>query len=315
MTDLTKRHLFIFTGFVLFSLVFLPLNVLADNFPSKPVTMIVPYRAGGSTDTMARVLAKALKKELGKPVVVVNRKGGGGSVGASYLNNSAPDGYTFMLGGDDIVTWNPLVHKVEFKRDDFRYLAAIAEYQNAIITLNDKPYKTLKELVEYSKSHPGIRYAYQTPLDKKVIDTILKKEGLDWTLVSTTGGGEAMQFLLGDKIDVTYSGGAHNKYRGKITVLSSLNKNRLAGDPDVPTLKELGYGISMPSYVVFMTPVGVPDEIAGKLENAILKASQDKDFKTIVEERLKSPIIKVTSEELGPYMTNLGKELKALQSK
>ena len=304
--------------FLIALLIFIPVatvSVSASEFPSKPVTMIVPYRAGGSTDTMARVLAKALRKELGQPIIVVNRKGGGGTVGATFLKTSKPDGYTIMMGADDITTWNPLVQKVEFSRPDFRYIAAITEYQNALITLKDKPYKTLPELVAYSKKHPGIRCALQTPMDSAVIKRIVQKEGLDWNLVTTTGGGEMTQLLFGGKIDVAYSGGTHNQYMEKIEILASLNKNRLGAAPDKPTIKELGYGVSMPSYVIFMTPAGVPDDVAKKLESAIFKASRDKDFKTIVEERLKAPIISVDSAELTSYMADLEAELKSIANK
>ena len=295
--------------FVLFSTLLFSMTsmALAADYPTKPVTMIIPYKAGGSTDTMGRVLAKALRKELRQPVVVVNRTGGGGTVGATFLKNSKPDGYTIFMGASEIPVWNPLVQKVEFSLKDFRYLAAIAQYQNALITLKDKPYKTLPELIEYSKKNPGaIKCAYQTPLDKAVIEHILKEAGVDWRLISTTGGGEVMQLIFGNKIDISYSGGVHNQYLGKIEVLASFNESRLAGAKDKATLKELGYGVSMPSEVFFMTNADVSDAIANKLEKVILAASQDKDFKTIVEERLKAPVINVGSEELTKMLKNMG---------
>jgi tripartite-type tricarboxylate transporter receptor subunit TctC len=310
--DFQFKRLFLMLCIVVLSCSFASI-VQADEYPTKPVTMIIPYKAGGSTDTMGRVLAKSLRKELGKPVVVVNRTGGGGTVGATHLKKSEADGYTFMMGGDDIVTWNPLVQEVEFSRKDFRYLAAITEYQNALICLKESPYSSLPELVAYSKKNPGIRCATQTPLDSAVIKHITEKEGLDWTIVSTTGGGEVMQLLFGKKIDISYSGGFHNQYLENITVLASFNKDRLAGSLDKPSIRELGYEVSMPSYVVFMAPAGVPDKVAQKLEKAIIAASQDKDFQTIVEDRMKSPIINVGSAELTEHMIALESEFKALQ--
>jgi len=300
---------------VLLALLALPIMALADTFPSKPVTMIVPYRAGGSTDVMARILAKAMRKELGKPVIIVNRVGGGGSVGATFLKQAAPDGYTIMMGADEIPILNPLLQKVEFNMDDFHYLAAIAEYQTGLVTLASKPYKTLNQLVEYSKKHPGITCALQGPTDKAIINHIIKTNGLDWKTVSTGGGGEAMQLLLGEKIDVSYSGGVHSKFGNKLTVLASFNKNRLAGAPDKPSLDELGYNIAAPSYAIFMTHVKAPAAATQILERAIIKASKSKDFKTIVEDRLKAPVIEVGSKELKSYLSLMEKQLKPMFKK
>ena len=306
------KQLFSISLIGILSLLAIPLNCIAETFPTKPLTMIVPYRAGGSTDTMGRVLAKALKDELGQPVVVVNRKGGGGSLGASFLKNSGNDGYTFLMGGPDITTWNTLVQEVDFTMTDFRYLAAVAEYQNALVAGSDKPYKTLTELVAYSKEHPGISCAVLTPIDTKAINRIMKRENLDWKLVNTTGGSEIVQLLLGKKVDFAYSGGIHARYPQKLTVLASLNKDRLAGASDKPSAFELGYDIVVPSYILFMTPAGVTDEIAKILEEAILKASQSKDFKTIVQDRLKAPIIQVNADSLADYMPKLQEQMKAL---
>ncbi len=302
-----KRNLFYLSLIFLAGFLMVPALAMADAFPSKPVTLIIPYKAGGSTDTMGRVLAKALRKELGQPVVVVNRTGGGGTVGATFLKNAAPDGYTIFMGASEIPVWNPLVQDVEFSIKDFKYLAAIAQYQNALITLKEKPYNTLPELIEYSKKNPGtVKCAYQSPLDKAILKNLIEKTGVDWSLVSTTGGGEVMQLIFGKKIDISYSGGFHNQYLEKLEVLASFNETRLAGAKDKPTLKELGYGVAMPSEVFFMTHVNVPDAIALKLENAILVASTDKNFKIIVEERLKAPVINVGSKELTKMLENMG---------
>lgn len=289
----------------------IPLNTVAGKFPAKPVTMIVPYGAGGGTDTMARVLAKALQKELGQPVVVTNRKGGGGSVGASYLKNAPADGYTFLMGGDDIATWNALTQNVNYKFEDFRFLAAVTEYQNAIMTKSDAPYNTLDELVAHAKKKPGMSYAYQTQMDKTIIKMISDKEKLDLKIINAGGGSETVQLLLGDKLDFAYSGGIHNRYEGKLKVLASLNKARLGNKPDKPSTFEK-YGLNMPAYVLFMTPAGVPDGVAGTLEKAILKASQSKNFKTIVQERLKAPVIDVDAADLKDYMNKLYEQLKEM---
>ena len=305
------KALFVISLAVIFGLLVTPLTTIAGTFPTKPVTMIVPYGAGGGTDTMARVLAKALRKELGQPVVVANRKGGGGSVGAAYLKNAPADGYTFLMGGDDIATWNTLTQNVNFKFEDFRFLAALTEYQQALIAKSDEPYDNLDELIAHAKKNPGMSVAYIGPMDKALIKIMAEKEKLDLKFINVGSGSEIVQLLLGNKLDFSFSGGIHNRYEGKLKVLCSFNKARLGAHPDKPSIYEK-YGINMPSYVLFMTPVGVPDDVARTLENALLKASQDKDFKTIVQERLKAPIINVNAVDLTKDMSKLYEQLKGV---
>ena len=296
---------------VMVSLLIIPLTVMAGSFPTKPVTMIVPYGAGGGTDTMARVLAKALQKELGQPVVVANRKGGGGAVGASYLKNAPADGYTFLMGGDDIPTWIPLSTNVNFKFEDFRFLAAVTEYQQALITKSDSSYNNLDELITHARKNPGMSVSYFGPMDKALIKIMAEKEKLDLKYISTGSGSEVVQLLLGKKLDFSFSGGIHTRYEGKLKVLCSFNKARLGAHPDKPSIYER-YGVSMPSYVLFMAPAGIPDDVAKTLENALLKASQDKNFKTIVQERLKAPILNINAAELTMDVTKLNEQLKGM---
>jgi tripartite-type tricarboxylate transporter receptor subunit TctC len=284
----------------------------AAGFPNKPVQLIVPYRAGGGTDTMARVFAKALSKELGRPVPVVNHKGGGGAVGGSRLKNSKPDGYTILMGGDDIATYIPLVSEVDFAFGDFRFLAAVAEYQNAMYAKKGAPFTTFEELAAYAKDNPGIRLAHVGGITKPFMDRFVEQSGIDAKVIATGGGSEIVQLLLGDQIDAAYSGGVHNKNPEQWVVLGSFNANRLASAPDKPTFKEAGYELAMPAYVMFMTPAGVPDDVAATLEAALLKAAKDEDFLKIVEERLKAPALAVDSAELTDYMTALHQNMKAV---
>ncbi len=283
----------------------------ASDFPSKPVQLIVPYRAGGGTDTMARVYAKALSKELGQPVAVVNHKGGGGAVGGSRLKNAKPDGYTILMGGDDIASYIPLVNEVDFQFDDFRYLAAVAEYQNAMYAKKDAPFSTFEELAAYAKENPGIRLAHVGGITKPFIERFVEQNGIDAKIVATGGGSEIVQLLLGDQIDAAYSGGVHNKNPEQWVVLGSFNANRLPSAPDKPTFKEAGYELAMPAYVLVMTPAAVPDDVAATLEAALLKAAKDPDYLTIVQERLQAPALAVNSADLTTYMNDLHGSMKA----
>ncbi len=287
----------------------------ASDYPNKPVTMIIPYGAGGSTDTMGRIFANALGNELGQPVVVVNRKGGGGSVGASFLKNAPADGYTFLLGGiDEITAWNPVATEVDFTVEDFQFIGAVANYQNALVAHTDQPFSDLAEFVEFAKANPGTPVVSQGGMSAKMIDKVAEAEGLDLRVVNANSGSEAMQLLIAGNADMSYSGGIHANYEGQIKVLASLSETRLSGYPDKPTLKELGYGLAMPSIVGAMAPAGLPDDVAATLEAAIQAAAGDADFVTIVEERLKSKVEILSGAEVAAQIADMAVKLRPLAS-
>ena len=257
-------------------------------YPDQPVTLLVPYQAGGSTETLARVFSKALSDELGQPVVVKTRPGGGGAVGATELASSAPDGYTIMMSGSDPLLWTPLTLKVEYSPDSFTYVAQISEYQQAIVAKEEAPYSTFEELLSYSKAHPGLSYADQNAMSRAFIDYIAKEEGVTWTGIPTKGGGEMVPFLLGDKVNFAWSGGIHGRYQGKIKVLASMNADRLAATPDALSIKEK-YGIAMPGHMLVTAPKGVSADIVAKLESAIEAATKNEEYLDLLQNKLLFP--------------------------
>lgn len=260
----------------------------ASSYPSKPVKLIVPFKAGGSTETMARLLGKAMSKSLGQNVIVQTRPGGGGAVGATFVSGSPADGYTILFTTIASLTYEPLANdQIKYTANSFKYPAGISEYQMAFVALPDKPYKTLAELVAYTKKNPGLNAADQGGMSRAFINYIAKKEGVEWTAIPTRGGGEMVPFLLGGKIDFAWSGGVHQKYGDKMNVLASMLSHRLAAAPDVPSVKEL-YGISMPGAAVLAVPKDTPDDIVAKIESAAKASMDDADF-TKVLAKLKFP--------------------------
>jgi tripartite-type tricarboxylate transporter receptor subunit TctC len=192
--------------------------------------------------------------------------------------------YTNLSG----LIWNPMTLKaVKFKTSDFRWIAGVSEYQMSLITTPDKPYKTLKELVAYTKKNPGINVADMGGMSKAFINYLIKVEKVDWTPIPTRGGGEMVPFLLGGKVDFAFSGGVHQKYGDKMIVLASFLKDRLPLAPDAPSMGEM-YGISMPGNSVIAVPKGTPDDISAKLEAAVKASMDDADFTKILE-RIKFP--------------------------
>ncbi len=280
----------------------------AGAYPDKPITLIVPYKAGGTTHTMSMVLSKALGESLGGKVVVRTRPGAGSAVGVTFLSRAKPDGHTIAYTDLGNLIWNPMTKEdVAYKVDDVRIIAGVSEYQLALIATPDKPYKTLDELLEYSKANP-LNVADMGGMSKTFINYIAAKEDVKWTAIPTRGGGEMVPFLLGGKIDFAYSGGIHQKHGDKMIVLASFLKDGLAKNPEAPTTQER-YGIAMPGNSILIAPAGIPDEIAAKLEAAVKAAMDDPDF-TKVLENIQFPKRFIPSSEVNAFAADVTKSLE-----
>ncbi|MBT6276838.1 MAG: tripartite tricarboxylate transporter substrate binding protein [Chromatiales bacterium] len=280
----------------------------AAEYPKKPITLVVPYKAGGTTHTMSMVMSKALGKALGGKVVVKTKPGGGSAVGATFTAKAKPDGYTIMYSDLANLIWNPMTkNDVKFKTSDLHLIAGMAEYQMGLVTTPDKPYKTLPELLQYTKTN-ALNVADMGGFSKVFLNYIAAKEKVKWTAIPTRGGGEMVPFLLGGKVDFAYSGGIHQKHGKNMIVLASFMPNRLAKAPDAPSFQEM-YGISMPGNAVLTAPAGISDEIAQKLEAAAKQAMDDPDF-TKVLRNIQFPKRWIPSVELGPFAEEIAKGVK-----
>ena len=204
-------------------------NPALAEYPDKPVTLVIPYKAGGSTETMARVFSVALGSALGQKIIVKTKPGGGGAIGATEVSNAPADGYTLLFAASSTLLWPPLTQDVEYTLDSFDYVGKITDYQQAIVAKADAPFDTMEELIEYAKTQP-LNYADQSALSRKFIDFIGAEKGVEWTGIPTKGGGEMVPFLMGGKIDFAWSGGVHNRYGDKMKVLASMNSGRQSGN-------------------------------------------------------------------------------------
>ncbi len=271
-------------------------GAFAADYPSKPITMIIPWKPGGTTETMGQVLSKAMGKELGQKVIVKTRPGGGGAVGSTVASKSKADGYTIEFVGISTLTWIPMTQKsVKYKTSDFQFVAGVSQYQMGLVSVPGKPYTTLKELVTYSKANPGINVADMGGMSKAFVNFIAQQEGVDWTAIPTRGGGEMVPFLLGNKVDFAFSGGVHQKYGEKMIVLASFLSNRHPLAPNAPSTQEL-YGVAMPGDNGIVAPKGIPEAARAKLEAAVKASMDDPDFTKILE-RIKFPKRYLSSAE------------------
>ncbi|MFN3984382.1 MAG: tripartite tricarboxylate transporter substrate binding protein [Rhodocyclaceae bacterium] len=265
----------------------------ADNFPSKPLTMVIGWGAGGSTDIQGRVLATVLSEQLGQPVNVVNRPGAGGGVALAQLANSRDGGYTFVFGTSMTVTFGPLSAPATYDLDSFRYAAGVTLGQSAIVTGQNRPFSNWQELIAHAKANPGVSYANQTAFDRFLIDFIARQEGLDLRIVPTSGGAGMAPLILSGDVNFAYSGGTHSGYAntGEMPVLVSLADERLVAFPDAPTLRELGYEIDPGEIRVVMLPKNAPDNHVQRLAEALEAATKDPRFIEITEERILMPVV------------------------
>ncbi|NKC13692.1 MAG: hypothetical protein GKR94_16340 [Gammaproteobacteria bacterium] len=284
-----------------------PTTASAADYPDKPITMIVPWKAGGTTETMAQVLSKAMAEELGQKVIVKTKPGGGAAVGATYTARQKADGYTIMYADLGGLIWNPMTKPVKYKTEDFKIIAGISEYQMGLVTTPGKPYKTLPELIEYTKKNP-LNVADMGGMSKPFLEFIAKKEGVKWTPIPTRGGGEMVPFLLGGKVDFAYSGGVHQKYGDKMIVLASFLSAPLPKAPYAPSTQDL-YGIAMPGNSVLVAPKGVAPEVAAKLEAAAKASMADPDFTKILE-RIQFPKRFIASSEMDAFVAQVTEQLQ-----
>ena len=292
------------TSFALLLFAFVTMGVapaFAADYPTKPIEMQVAYAAGGLADSMARAVAKNMEGTLGQPVVVVNKPGAGGALGVTALKNAKPDGYTIGVVTGITLTYTPLVEKVSYTMEDFKYLASVGRFQEAFVAPPDKPYKNFKELVAYAKKNPGMTYASMHPIAENILTAIAKKEGLDWRAIPTKGGSEVMTAVVGKHVDFGFSGGIHTSFvkAGEMIVLAALGKQRLLASPDVPTLIESGYDLFFDNDNIIFAPKGIPDDAAKKLTAAIGKAAKDPKYVELLQSKLFIPALSLTGDDVA----------------
>jgi tripartite-type tricarboxylate transporter receptor subunit TctC len=254
-------------------------NATAQDYPSRPVTIIVPVAAGGSIDTLARLIGQKLSDRLGKPVVVENKTGGGMVIGAVAAAKAPPDGYTMLLGTSSPLAINVAVHKA-LPYDPIKDFVPVAHVANSPFTLAvnlSLPVNSVPELIKYAKDKPGeLSYGSAGPGSPHHLFTeLLKtKTGIDMTHVPYRGNVPGMTDLVAGHIQVMFSdpSGMPLIKEGKVRPLGVSTLDRLPALPHVPPLAEAGVpGFDAAAWVMLVLPAGTPKPIVDRL-NAELKS-------------------------------------------
>ncbi|MEW5863897.1 MAG: tripartite tricarboxylate transporter substrate binding protein [Pseudomonadota bacterium] len=278
---------------------------IAQTFPSRPVTLIVTFPAGGPTDLAGRALAEATSKYLGQPVVVENRPGATGTLGAAALVNARPDGYTLSMIP---VTVFRLPHMENVAFDpvkDIRYVIGVSGYVFAVVVRADAPWKTMADLVAYAKANPE-RINYGSHGIGSTVHLAMEElsaaQGVKLTHVPYKGSADMMTALLGGHIHVAVdsTGAVPHVSAGKARVLAVFTEKRVPFWPDVPTLAELGYGIVSTSPYGIGAPAATPPEVVKILHDAFKKGLEDPiHLKTL--EKFNQPLWYKSSEQYAQW--------------
>ncbi|MCM2474534.1 tripartite tricarboxylate transporter substrate binding protein [Rhizobium sp. CG5] len=261
----------------------LPTHAIAQDYPSKPITLYIGYGPGGQTDVVGRGVAKVLSEALGVPVNVVNKPGAGGALAASQLQKDAPDGYTAMFHTNSVVDADPFMSaRINFKPEDFAYAGMVTAFQQGLAAPKDAPYNSIQEYVAWAKQNPGSVFGSLSPLAKMYIDQIAKREGLDVNVMPLASGSEMINALLGKQAALVLSGGIHYRYPDDTKTIVATTTFRHVSAPDVGTIDEAGYGLGIDARTTLILPKGTPREILEKLSKALKATETDKDFNTLV---------------------------------
>jgi tripartite-type tricarboxylate transporter receptor subunit TctC len=285
-------------------------GALAQPYPSKPIRIVVPYAAGGTSDILARQIGPKLTDAWGQPVVVENKPGANGNVGADFVAKSAPDGYTLLLtdlGG--LVISASVYPKLPFNPSKDFSPVVMVSYSPHVLAVNpDVQVKDVKELIAMAKAHPGkLNFAISGIGGAPHLAGIefAQRTGVDWTYIPYKGGADAITGVVGRQAHVLFNGMLAtwpHVTGGRLKALAISSAQRVAGAPDTPTVAEQGLpGFETGSYQGVIGPAGMPRETVTKLNSELVKVLNTAEMK----ERFAKQGTEVrtdTPESLGKWM-------------
>jgi tripartite-type tricarboxylate transporter receptor subunit TctC len=281
------------------------------NFPTRPISMIVPFPPGGLADIVARPVAEAMSRELGQPVVIENRAGAGGGIGMAFAAKAPADGHTVLLSlssltvipeADALLGRAPM-----FTLASLRPVARFTADPTVLAVRAESPWKTVKEFVDDAKRRPGaLNYGSSGNYGTMHVpmEILAQTAGIKMAHVPFTGAAPAVVALLGGQIDAVSSGPAtvlqHVK-AGKLRVLAHWGNARLEVMPEVPALKDAGYNAEYAQWSGLFIPAGVPEPVAQRLRAAAKAAAQDAKVKEVIQ-NAGSPILYQDMPEFEQYV-------------
>jgi tripartite-type tricarboxylate transporter receptor subunit TctC len=250
---------------------------VAADWPDHPITFVAPFSPGGGIDLAARLIAKGVGEALHQSVIVENRPGAGGAIGAAHVAHSAPDGYTFLVGGNSVIT-NSLIHPSQpYKDDQLTPVVLMTITPSVIVTAADNPAKDLKEFLANAKRDRGGRITFSTAgngsAPQFVAEMLREATGLPVQPVSYKSGGEGVTAVVAGQVDATSE--ASNATLplikgGKLKALATTGDKHIASAPEIPTTAEEGYPtLRIVHWAGLLAPTGTPPAILDKMNAAV----------------------------------------------
>jgi tripartite-type tricarboxylate transporter receptor subunit TctC len=309
---------------ILLACLFAAAAARAQQYPSKPITMIVPFPPGGVADIVGRPLAAQMEKSLKQPVVVTNRTGAGGAVGMAAVAKSAPDGYTILMGLSSISIF-PVSDRImgrtpAYEMKDFAPIALITADPTVLVVSADSPWNTLQEFVASAKAYPGkINYSSSGVYGTLhvAMEIFANAAGIKLFHVPYQGGGPAVTALLGGQVHALASGPAAAIGQikgGKMRALASWSTERLPLLPEIPTFKELGYDAEFYIWSGVFAPAATPSPVLDRLRIVVRDAATSADFKSAME-KVSTPVTYLDAPAFRTYWERDAARLKVALEK
>lgn len=283
---------------------------------SRNTEIIVPFPAGGVTDLVARALAEGLSKELGQSFVVVNRDGGGGTIGATATALAAPDGFTLGFSAMGVITGRPhLRSDLRYNVKSFDYICQVSITPTVIVVSPNSPYRTLKDLFAQARQTPD-KLTYGHPgagsIPHLQMLDLSSRAGVSLTSVPFRGDAPARNALMGDHIDVQMAGDAGGV--GTMRALAIIARDRIPVLPDVPTTNELGFGEGFATPFGLYVPKGAPEAAVTRLRKACADIVKSQDFRATMT-KFGQTIDYLDGPEFAVNMETVSKLIGALVEK
>jgi tripartite-type tricarboxylate transporter receptor subunit TctC len=267
-----------------------PANVRAEDaaaYPSRQIRVVVPFPAGGTADSLPRVLAEKLHEKWGQAVIIDNRSGAGGNIGAEVVANSTPDGYTLMASPPGPIAINQnLYAKLAYNPSELKPIAIIGLSPNVLDVRPGFPAKTVKGLIDYAKANPGkVTFASQGNGSTSHLTALLfaKLTGTTMVHVPYRGTAPALQDIMGNTVDVFFDNLGSSlslQQGGALRILGIAGPERSLSLPDIPAIRETVPDFASVTWFALMAPKGTPEEIVAKIGAAVSEALADPDVKS-----------------------------------
>jgi putative tricarboxylic transport membrane protein len=289
-------------------------SVFASDYPSRPITLHTMTGPGAQIDLLTRKLADAMSAELGQPVLVVNSPGGShGSVMANELKNAKPDGYTLGVSATAAYTYSPHFVQTRYTIDDFEYLSMVGLNQSGLVSAPDRPWNSLKDAMAWAKSEgQALTYMFQGSDDRDAMSRIAAAEGVNLSLMPSTGGPSIISAVMGGHADLGHLGAILFDYveSDRLKLMAATTPERLTAIPDVPTLREQGWDETVEMFLVMAAPKGLPDDVRAKLDETLAKLAMDDELQTFISGNLLMRPVPWGPEHAINYMQEANERFK-----